>query len=190
MFVKKSPEWKAKGSEPPVSKRETGWEVEDRPPAAWLNWFMNSTAESVQELQSKAVEKTYVDEAVASVKVTVPDASLTQKGIVQLSSAKNGMRETVAATEKALGEIQASVTTHLTDNMKHISSAERADWNAKETTTGAQIKADAAKTAANTYTNTEIAKVGRDIARYPATGTVIREPTPLKSMLLLDMTLL
>lgn len=34
--------------------------------------------------------------------VTVPDASLTQKGVVQLSNATNGTRENVAATEKAV----------------------------------------------------------------------------------------
>ncbi|MFB6473362.1 phage tail protein [Paenibacillus glucanolyticus] len=34
--------------------------------------------------------------------VQVPDASLTQKGIVQLSNATNGTRESVAATEKAV----------------------------------------------------------------------------------------
>lgn len=36
--------------------------------------------------------------------VQVPDASLTQKGIVQLSNATNGTRENVAATEKAVGQ--------------------------------------------------------------------------------------
>ncbi|AWP30785.1 hypothetical protein B9D94_04395 [Paenibacillus sp. Cedars] len=41
-----------------------------------------------------------VDEAVGNIKV--PDASLTEKGIVQLSSATNGTRENVAATEKAV----------------------------------------------------------------------------------------
>lgn len=44
--------------------------------------------------------KQYTDTAVAGVKV--PDASLTQKGIVQLSNATNGTRENVAPTEKAL----------------------------------------------------------------------------------------
>lgn len=50
-----------------------------------------------------------VDEAVGQVRedlgnidVDIPDASLTQKGIVQLSSATNGTRENVAATEKAV----------------------------------------------------------------------------------------
>lgn len=50
-----------------------------------------------------------VDEAVGQVRVDlgnidveIPDASLIQKGIVQLSSATNGARENVAATEKAV----------------------------------------------------------------------------------------
>lgn len=41
-----------------------------------------------------------VDEAVGNIKV--PDASLTEKGIVQLSNVTNGTRENVAATEKAI----------------------------------------------------------------------------------------
>ncbi|MGM1048658.1 MAG: phage tail protein [Bacillota bacterium] len=48
-----------------------------------------------------------IDEAVGQVKedlgnVNIPDASLTVKGKVQLSSATSGARETVAATEKAV----------------------------------------------------------------------------------------
>ncbi|MDL1163684.1 phage tail protein [Yersinia pestis] len=52
-----------------------------------------------------------VDEAVGQVReelgnidVDIPEASLTEKGIVQLSSATNGTRENVAATEKAVKE--------------------------------------------------------------------------------------
>ncbi|GIO32004.1 MULTISPECIES: pyocin knob domain-containing protein [Paenibacillus] len=41
-----------------------------------------------------------IDEAVGNIKV--PDASLTEKGIVQLSNATDGTREDVAATEKAV----------------------------------------------------------------------------------------
>ncbi|WP_339322302.1 pyocin knob domain-containing protein [Paenibacillus sp. FSL W8-0194] len=41
-----------------------------------------------------------IDEAVGNIKV--PDASLTDKGVVQLSNATNGTREDVAATEKAV----------------------------------------------------------------------------------------
>src|SRR5206468_2452688 len=56
---------KAKGIQPPKSKREKGWEVEDRPPADWFNWQMNRTYEALQELQEKAVEKVDFDNHVA-----------------------------------------------------------------------------------------------------------------------------
>jgi len=105
-FNKQAPKWGAIGIEPPESKRSIGWEVEDRPPAAWLNWFMNLTAESLQELQSKAAEKTYVEdkiaEAIAGIDVDIPDASLTVKGITQLNSAVDSTSETQAATPKAV----------------------------------------------------------------------------------------
>lgn len=49
-----------------------------------------------------------IDEAVKDVQdgladIKIPDASLTQKGIVQLSNVTDGIRENVAATEKAVG---------------------------------------------------------------------------------------
>lgn len=54
---------------------------------------LNALAEAVDAAVTEAVEG-----------VTVPDASLTEKGIVQLSNATNGTRENVAATEKAVGQ--------------------------------------------------------------------------------------
>ena len=43
-----------------------------------------------------------IQENLENIDVDIPDASLTQKGIVQLSSTTNGTRENVAATEKAV----------------------------------------------------------------------------------------
>ncbi|QCT03803.1 tail fiber repeat 2 protein [Paenibacillus algicola] len=43
-----------------------------------------------------------LDEALEGLDPDIPDASLTQKGLVQLSNATNGTRESVAATEKAV----------------------------------------------------------------------------------------
>ncbi|ASB93433.1 phage baseplate upper protein [Bacillus subtilis] len=45
---------------------------------------------------------------------------------------------------------------HVSDATKHISTAERSNWNAKETTTGAQSKADTAERNAKTYTDQHI----------------------------------
>ncbi|MBB6023256.1 phage-related tail fiber protein [Paenibacillus sp. JGP012] len=42
-------------------------------------------------------------------KMDIPDASLTQKGKVQLSNKTDGTSETVAATEKAVGEVNIIV---------------------------------------------------------------------------------
>ncbi|MDH6674671.1 hypothetical protein M2277_005368 [Paenibacillus sp. LBL] len=103
-FDKQAPSWSAPGVEPPESKKQEGWQVNDKPPAAWLNWFMSLTAESLKELQDKAAEKAWVQEQIAAIDVDIQDASLTQKGIVQLSSATDGTRENVAATEKAVGQ--------------------------------------------------------------------------------------
>ncbi|MBD8498362.1 pyocin knob domain-containing protein [Paenibacillus arenosi] len=77
-YEKQLPEWKAKGIKPPQSKLDEGWKVQDKPPAAWLNWQMNSTYEVLQELQQKSAEKTdvtiaekrakeYVDQKVAGI---------------------------------------------------------------------------------------------------------------------------
>ncbi|WP_223068472.1 pyocin knob domain-containing protein [Paenibacillus caui] len=135
-FEKQPPEWAATGIEPPETKKQTGWEVEDRPPAAWLNWFMNSTGESLKELQQKAAETEWVQQQLAEINPELPDASLTTKGVVQLSSVTNGTSESLAATEKAVKAAYDKAS-------------------AAETPSGAQAKADAAKTAAITAAATD-----------------------------------
>lgn len=107
-YEKKAPDWGAAGIEPPESKKQTGWQVEDRPPAAWLNWYMTGTSDSIKELQDKAAEKEWVEEQLAELNPELPDASTTQKGIVQLSNATDGVRENVAATEKAVKDAKAA----------------------------------------------------------------------------------
>lgn len=114
-FTEKLPEWQAEGIEPPDSKKQTGWEVEDKPPAGWLNWVWNRTFKVLEELRNKVADKEYVDEAIAGVKVDVPDASLTVKGKVQLSSATDSTSETMAATPKAVKTVSDTVKTFAND---------------------------------------------------------------------------
>lgn len=94
-----------------------------------------------------------VDEAVGQVRedlgnidVEFPDASLTQKGIVQLSNATNGARENVAATEKA---VKAAYDRGSAGVSAAATAQAKAD--AAETPAGAQAKANAAETNAKTY---------------------------------------
>ncbi|MGN7359448.1 phage tail protein [Paenibacillus sp. SAF-054] len=131
-FTEKMPEWQAEGIEPPDSKKQAGWDVEDKPPAGWWNWVWNRTWRVLKEIREKAAEKEWVSEQIAGVKVEVPDASLTQKGITQLSNATDGTRENVASTEKAAkaaydrgsagvtaaGNVQTSLTAHLADYVR------------------------------------------------------------------------
>lgn len=56
-FEKELPQWKEKGVKPPQSKLDEGWKVQDKPPAAWLNWQMNTTYEALKEVQEKVAEK-------------------------------------------------------------------------------------------------------------------------------------
>lgn len=77
-----------------------------------------------------------VDEAVGQVRkelgnidVDIPEASLTEKGIVQLSSATNGARENVAATEKAVKAVKDDIPT-LNNTTNSTSTTQAATANA------------------------------------------------------------
>ncbi|WP_439022596.1 chitobiase/beta-hexosaminidase C-terminal domain-containing protein [Bacillus thuringiensis] len=56
-FKKSLPIWNATGVEPPLSKAERGWKVDERPPADYMNYLQNRTYEAIKELQENAVHK-------------------------------------------------------------------------------------------------------------------------------------
>ncbi|WP_028545754.1 hypothetical protein [Paenibacillus taiwanensis] len=87
-YEKELPEWKAKGVKPPQSKLDEGWKVQDKPPAAWLNWQMNATYEALKELQEKAVNKsgdTFTGEVVVGNKLKAKGINITE-GYFEVSS--------------------------------------------------------------------------------------------------------
>ncbi|MDR4987149.1 hypothetical protein RGU74_27010 [Bacillus cereus] len=57
-FIKQLPEWKSKGIEPPQGIKDSGWQVAQRPPASYFDWFFNRTYEALKELQDGAASKT------------------------------------------------------------------------------------------------------------------------------------
>ncbi|MGG4091945.1 pyocin knob domain-containing protein [Paenibacillus lautus] len=87
-----------------------------------------------------------IQEDLDNVTVTVPDASLTEKGIVQLSNDTNGTSETMAATPKA---VKAAYDRGSAGVSAAATAQAKAD--AAETPAGAQAKANAAETNAKTY---------------------------------------
>ncbi|MGY4689357.1 hypothetical protein [Salibacterium sp. K-3] len=46
------PEWNAGGIKPPQSKKDDGWKEQEKPPAQWHNWWMNTTYLALQEVRA------------------------------------------------------------------------------------------------------------------------------------------
>lgn len=139
-FEKELPEWKEKGVKPPQSKLDEGWKVQDKPPAAWLNWQMNKTYEALKEVQEKAAEKTEVATAIEDTK------NYTDQKVAGIDLTKINP-DSIGAVKKS------DFDAHTADGTKHITVAERNTWNSKETPEGAQAKANAAETNAKNYVN-------------------------------------
>ncbi|WP_128102778.1 tail fiber protein [Paenibacillus sp. DCT19] len=113
-FTQQLPEWNAPGVEPSATQKQTGFQPGMKPPAQWFNWHLNWSYLALKELQEKAAEKTYVDTEFETIKnditqlqedvqnADIPDASLTEKGKTQLSSATDSELEDRASTPKAV----------------------------------------------------------------------------------------
>ncbi|WP_374019531.1 pyocin knob domain-containing protein [Paenibacillus thiaminolyticus] len=127
-FQKPLPEWKQPGIRPPESKIKEGYQVLDKPPAAWLNWQMNTTYEALQELQEKAAEKEDVSQALGEAKAYT-DEKVADIDLTKVSP------ESIGAAKKA------DLDAHAADAVKHITVAERAAWNQAETNTKSYIDA-------------------------------------------------
>ncbi|WCR26566.1 pyocin knob domain-containing protein [Paenibacillus thiaminolyticus] len=127
-FQKPLPEWKQPGIRPPESKIKEGYQVLDKPPAAWLNWQMNTTYEALQELQEKAAEKEDVSQALGEAKAYT-DEKVADIDLTKISP------ESIGAAKKA------DLDAHASDAVKHITVAERAAWNQAETNAKSYIDA-------------------------------------------------
>lgn len=51
-FNEDLPEWNEAGVEPPQSKKNTGWQVDEKPPAGYFNWFFNRVYKCLQETRN------------------------------------------------------------------------------------------------------------------------------------------
>ncbi|PFR93531.1 hypothetical protein [Priestia megaterium] len=56
-YNEKLPEWLNPGQEPPSSRKTSGWNPQDRPPAEWMNYHQNRTYKALDELQKNAVHQ-------------------------------------------------------------------------------------------------------------------------------------
>ncbi|NQX67991.1 hypothetical protein HQN90_17860 [Paenibacillus alba] len=86
-FNEQLPEWQADGTEPPASKKTSGWQPEDKPPASYFNWLFNRTYKSILELRTKLAgilnspEFTGIPKAPTAVAGTNTDQIATMKAL-------------------------------------------------------------------------------------------------------------
>ncbi|MEC0251787.1 BppU family phage baseplate upper protein [Bacillus halotolerans] len=123
-----------------------------------INELYNGTIQTVEELREKFEDLENIE---------TKDGAQKKADAVQanLDTHKNDKSNPhgVTKTQVGLGNVdnvqqatKAEFNTHNTDSSRHITSSERSNWNAKETTTGAQNKADTAEKNAKTYTDQHI----------------------------------
>lgn len=142
-FEKLPPEWNDVGVEPPQSKKDTGFQPGEKPPAQWINWLFNKIYLAVKELQEKAVEKvagkglSSNDYTTAEKEKLAGIAAGAQVNTVTSVAGRTGA-VTLTKIDVGLGNVdnvkQASKTefdTHQADNVKHVISSERTSWNGK-----------------------------------------------------------
>jgi len=54
-FTQPAPVWNAQGINPPQSLKDTGWALNQKPPADYFNWFFYNTSKAIIELQLEAI---------------------------------------------------------------------------------------------------------------------------------------
>lgn len=173
-YTKALPEWKAAGVKPPQSKIDTGWQVSEKPPAAWWNWFMYTTYYAVQELQQNSVhsEKLASANGVATLgsdgKLTasqlpvigapqITDGSIANAELA--TDVKIGSLASLTTTAKssvtgAINEVKSILDSHTGDTTRHITGAERTKWDGAQLVKLTQDNGDATQiTDFNTATN-------------------------------------
>ncbi|CAI6266564.1 BppU-N domain-containing protein [Bacillus subtilis] len=123
-----------------------------------INELYNETIQTVEELRKKFEDLENVETKDGAQK----KADAVQANLDTHENDKSNPHG-VTKTQVGLGNVdnvqqatKAEFDTHNTDSTRHITSTERSNWNAKETTTGAKNKADTAEKNAKTYTDQHI----------------------------------
>ncbi|MCY8932494.1 hypothetical protein [Bacillus atrophaeus] len=151
-FIKELPEWGNAGQRPPQSSIDEGYKPMDHPPADWFNWYQYTAYHALKELQEIGATQDDVSTALKTAKAYTDEFAARRDNPNQVTKGQVGLGNVDNVQQATKAEFNA----HNTDSTRHISSTERSNWNAKETTTGAQNKADTAEKNAKTYTDQHI----------------------------------
>lgn len=115
-FKKELPKWEAVGVTPPDSLQVEGWKAAQRPPADYFNWFFNKTYYALKELQEESARTTHLE-------LHKND----KQNPHNVTSAQVGLGNVLNQKQATKVEFDA----HYDDNVRHITSTERNNWNSK-----------------------------------------------------------
>lgn len=194
-YTKELPEWNAGGIKPPQSKIDAGWQVDEKPPASWWNWYMYTAYQSLLELQQNAVhgEKLGANSGVATLgsdgKLTatqlpaigtgqITDGSITNNDLA--TDVKIGSLASLTTTAKgsvtaAVNDVKSIIDNHLNDTTRHITAQERIRWNGGQLfpITGSDGTPKSLVTNLNTATTVGVHTVGSNATGAPTAAVGI-----------------
>ncbi|MCP6683260.1 hypothetical protein [Bacillus nakamurai] len=148
-FTKELPEWGNPGQRPPQTSIDQGYKPMDHPPADWFNWYQYTAYQALKELQTIGATKEDVSSAVSDAKAYTDKHEKRTDNPHKTTKAQVGLGNVDNVQQASKVDFDA----HTKDSDSHITATERSNWNAKETTTGAQNKADTAEKNAKAYTD-------------------------------------
>ncbi len=134
-FDKQPPRWEAQGTEPPESKKNSGWAPGEKPAAGYFNWFFAKVYAAIKELQEKVAERTTLDAHTAtSTGVHGATSAATASRIMQRDASGRAKVAAPAAADDVarkaeVDAVQSSLTAHASSQASHVSTADRTKWN-------------------------------------------------------------
>lgn len=132
-FTEPSPGWQAPGTEPPESKKQSGWVAGEKPPADYFNWFMAQTSKNINEIHDKAAEKDDLKaDKIALSNPDFPGATNINEGMTQLKQSVSNGKALVAGaiTDKGVPTSPSDTFQQMADNIGAIETDKTGDATA------------------------------------------------------------
>ncbi len=163
-FNEKLPEWNNAGVEPPQSKKDEGFSPGEKPPAQWFNWLLNRIYKAIQELREKVVVKVAGKDLSSNDYTTeekIKLGGISKQATKVESSSINGNIKIDGVNAKVYEHPSSHPAEMIEESAtkKFVSTSQINNWDSKETSTGAQAKANTAEQNAKNYADTVIGSI-------------------------------
>lgn len=130
------PEWGATGTEPDDSKKKIGWELGEKPPSDWFNWFFNRTSIGLEYIKQNVLSSEAIQQMIDDAEV--PKATKELFGTVRISDNSNDIvtnqYSEVAASVRYAVDISNAMNT-----MPYTREGEVTNFNNMKSTSGKYV---------------------------------------------------